>query len=147
MAVRLFFFGETESRLSALLVMGCGTSQVEIVANGEGPVFERDGTNMSTAGLVPGRETSFMSPGDMQNLATQVNRKRRPLPPVSHSPGIVLSTPTLLKHLANKDAYRYNAILNNIPTIFNYDGKCSLRQRFAMQHSTRTYCFTQRLKY
>ena len=129
--------------------MGCGTSQVEVVTNGEGPVFERDGTNMSTAGLVPGRETSFMSPGDMQNLATQVNRKRMPLPPASHSPEIVLSAPTLLKHLANKDVYRYNTFLHNSLQLFNYDGKCvfsSATMCYAAQH-TRTYCFTQRLNY
>jgi len=63
--------------------MGCGTSQVEVVVNeevsrkGQGdndPHFQRDSTSLSTAGLIPsGREISFMSPGDMQNLAAVVN--------------------------------------------------------------------------
>ena len=68
--------------------MGCGTSQVEVVVNeevsrkGQGdndPHFQRDSTSLSTAGLIPsGREISFMSPGDMQNLAAVVNRKQTP---------------------------------------------------------------------
>eukprot|EP00729_Bicosta_minor_P026035 gene26035-8346_t len=70
--------------------MGCSSSQIDALTNdnnsrsevegGGGDdatqfvAIERDGTSMSTfTRQVPGREISFMSPGDMQIVAATVN--------------------------------------------------------------------------
>lgn len=77
---------------SSVVGMGCSSSQIDALTNdnnsrsevegGGGDdatqfvAIERDGTSMSTfTRQVPGREISFMSPGDMQIVAATVNRK------------------------------------------------------------------------